>query len=149
MIKVSRLADYAVVVLADLINTDSVMTAAALAQTSRLPEPTVAKVLKLLAGSGIVTSTRGANGGYGLSRSAVEISVADIVMAVEGPVSLVSCIDGTEGNCDYQAHCCVKGRWDDVNVAVREALESISLADMVAAPSFVNLSKDMENYGRL
>ncbi|MCC6597316.1 MAG: SUF system Fe-S cluster assembly regulator [Alphaproteobacteria bacterium] len=136
MIRISKLADYAVVVLAAL-SREAEMRAnvGALAGKTRLPEPTVAKVLKALTREGIVESLRGVNGGYKIARALGEITVAEIVLAVDGPVSLTACIEDSPEQCDFQCHCLMKGRWNDVNDAIKNALESISLADMIVRPS--------------
>lgn len=132
MIKVSRLADYAVVVLATLIKSDgAAMSATSVAQVSHLPEPTVAKVLKLLAKDGLVVSTRGAGGGYKAGKSADQVNIADIIRSVDGPIALTACVDGQEGSCSYSGNCPVHNRWDGVNNAVKHALESVTLADMM------------------
>ncbi|HBR68985.1 MAG TPA: SUF system Fe-S cluster assembly regulator [Rhodospirillaceae bacterium] len=133
MIKVSRLADYAVVILAAFKGSgNAVLSAAALAEKTRLPEPTVSKVLKLLVKEGILNSVRGANGGYVMNNDAANISIAKIVKAVDGPISLTACVEGGEGSCDYESCCAVKGRWNPVNAALNSALESITLADMTS-----------------
>ncbi len=150
MIKISRLADYAVVVLTTLAHQDKeLLSAVAVSQRTHLPEPTVAKVLKLLARGGIIESIRGVNGGYKLSRSATRIHVADIIKAIEGPVSLTACVEGSKEKCDYHAHCRVKGRWDDVNMAIQVALESITLADMMSGHSFLKMPRETEIHERL
>jgi Rrf2 family protein len=95
-----------------------------------VPEPTVAKVLKALAGANLVASQRGAHGGYRLARPLDTISVADVISAVDGPIALTACVDGGAGGCDVQSMCAVKGRWDLVNAAIRGALTAITLADM-------------------
>ncbi len=132
MIKISKLADYAVVVLATLGQSDkALMTATGISAMTRLPEPTVAKVLKILAKGEILESVRGANGGYRLTKSSHAITVADIVRTIDGPIALTTCVDNNHAACDFEAGCPVKGRWDSVNVAVRAALESVTLADML------------------
>lgn len=132
MIKVSKLADYAVVILATLAASDEAqMTAAGLALKTGLPEPTVAKVLKLLAKEDLLESIRGAGGGYRLAARPAEIRVSQIISAVDGPVSLTACVDGNTESCSYESMCPVKGRWDGVNRAIRESLERISLAEML------------------
>ncbi len=136
MIKVSKMADYAVVILGVLARGDgALMTANTIAQESGLPEPSVAKILKLAAGSDILQSIRGANGGYKLARTAQQITVADIVTAVDGPIALTACVDGGQESCSYEARCPVRGRWDGVNRAIKTALASVTLADM-ALPVF-------------
>ncbi len=134
MIKISRLADYAVVILTFLAQQNAPASAVVVASKTRLPEPTVAKVLKLLARADLVQSIRGVNGGYKLTQAPAQIDVAQIITAIEGPVSLTACVGGGVDMCDYQEHCNVKGRWDDVNMVLREALESITLANMMARP---------------
>lgn len=117
------------------------MAASTLATDSCLPEPTVAKVLKLLAKGGVVLSIRGANGGYKLARGPKNISVAQVVTAVDGPVALTACVEKTESDCEHSCKCPVKGRWDGVNDAVRIALEGVSLADMIAPThDFININ---------
>ena len=134
MFRLSKLTDYAVVVLLRL-GHEGVRTASGLAVASRLPEPTVAKVLKALAASGLVISQRGAHGGYRLGRELREISVADVIGAIDGPIALTACVQGGAGGCDVQSGCAMNGRWDVVNQAVRTALDAISLADLRNSPS--------------
>ncbi len=150
MIKISRLADYAVVILTSLAHQgEGLISAGGVTQRTHLPEPTVAKVLKLLAKGDIVESIRGVNGGYKLARSPMRIHVADIIKAIDGPVSLTACVEGSKETCDYHGHCAVKGRWDDVNVAVRVALESITLADMMSGHSFLKMPRETEIHEHL
>lgn len=131
MIKISRLADYAVVILTTMgKNPDEQVTASAVSERTGLPEPTVAKVLKLLCKADLVVSTRGAAGGYKPARGGDEISIVEIVTAVDGPVSLTACVEGSEGGCSYHTCCPVKGRWDFVNDAIHKALEGLTLAAM-------------------
>lgn len=150
MIKISRLADYAVVVVSTMSKHNGVLLSASnVAEQTHLPEPTVSKVLKILAKHDIVDSIRGANGGYKLSKPSTRITVADIITAIEGPVSLTACVEGAKETCDFSAHCPVNGRWDDVNMAIRVALESITLADMIAGRSLLKPLKDTKIHERL
>jgi FeS assembly SUF system regulator len=134
MFRLSKLSDYAVVVLTRLDATPegAVQTAPGIAAATALAEPTVAKVLKQLAQAGLVASTRGARGGYALSRPLHRISIADVIVAVEGPIALAACVDGAQHVCECEGRCQVRGRWDLVNGAIRTALSAITLADMVA-----------------
>lgn len=131
MIKLSRLADYAVVVLTEMAGAgaDARLSSSALAAQTKLPEPTVAKILKNLTRGGILESVRGVNGGYMLARPAAQISVADIVAAMDGPVSLTDC--ASDKNCILQEQCILHGRWGKLNMAVRTALEGVSLNDLL------------------
>lgn len=132
MLRLSRLTDYAVVVLVRLSSAQGVATSPVIASSIGIPEPTVAKVLKALAGQGLVTSTRGAHGGYRLGRPLSEIAISEVIVAVDGPIALTSCVDGAS-SCESLSLCPMAGRWDPVNDAVRNALSHTSLADMAAA----------------
>lgn len=132
MIKLSKLTDYAVVVLSEMArDAESLSTASGLAEKTTLPEPTVAKVLKLLAKGDVISSTRGVNGGYRLNAAPDAISIAKVITALEGPVALAACVEGSEECCSHSAGCPIKGQWNPVNVAMRNALENVSLAQMI------------------
>ena len=134
MFRLSKLTDYAVVVLVRLAATEGVQTSPGVSQVTGVPEPTVAKVLKALAAAGLVASQRGARGGYQLLRPLSAISVADVITAIDGPIAMAACVEGSSSSCE--ATCCqVRGRWDVVNEAVRDALTSITLADMAGPPA--------------
>lgn len=142
MLRLSKLTDYAVVVLVQLDSSGGVTTSPSLAQETGVPEPTVAKVLKALAAAGLVVSQRGARGGYRLARGLEEISVARVIAAIDGPISLTACVDGAVGGCEAQCHCPIRGRWDPVDQAILSALTRITLAEMrpeipAATPSSV------------
>ena len=136
MLKLSRMTDYAVVVLSQMARHQAdCLTAQDLTEMTALPQPTVAKVLKLLAKASVVESRRGTLGGYVLDRSADEVTVAEIIAAIDGPVALTACVDGQEGDCTVEALCPMRGRWDMLNTAVQTALASVSLAQISAMPS--------------
>lgn len=143
MFKISKLTDYAVVILSKLAETpDALASAAQLAEATRLPEPTVAKILKLLAAGGLVQSFRGAQGGYKIAALPAEISMGAIIVAIDGPVSLTACVEGSGENCNYAPCCPVNGRWTKVNDAVRSALENIFLADMMPPQKVSNKKQE-------
>src|SRR3982751_1217307 len=101
MLKLGKLTDYAVVVLAEMAGSNGALLAAAtLAERTELPEPTVSKILKTLAAAGLVASVRGASGGYRLERDAATIPVTDIINAMEGPVALTACAEGSHDTCE-------------------------------------------------
>lgn len=128
MLKLSRLADYAIVILVKLGEQDGVVTSPALAAITGVPEPTVAKVLKVLSAHGFVLSQRGAKGGYRLARSLADMSVASVIAAVDGEIALTACVGGRE--CDNGLSCGLCGSWDVINTAIRSTLEGISLESM-------------------
>ena len=130
MLRLSKLTDYAVVVLLRLGQDGAVRTTPGLSAATGVPEPTVAKVLKQLAGADIVVSQRGAHGGYRLARPLIDVSVADIIRAIDGPIALTACVDGGSGLCEVQSVCAVRGRWNLVNEAIQTALGAITLADL-------------------
>ena len=124
--------DYAVVVLGQLAARPGRMCSAAeIADATGLGAPTVSQVLKGLAHAGLVASFRGAHGGYAAERPAADISVAEIVAAIDGPVAITACVDGAEGDCTIETTCPLRGSWDRVHTAVRDALDAVTLADML------------------
>jgi FeS assembly SUF system regulator len=129
MLRLSKLTDYAVVVLVRLSYGEAVQTSPGIASSTGIPEPTVAKVLKALAGGGLVASQRGPRGGYRLLRPLAAIPISDVIAAIDGPIALTACVDGHVG-CDSLDLCPMRGRWDPVNEAIQHALAAITLADM-------------------
>lgn len=127
------MTDYAVLVLSDLLRPEAEAACAApdVASRTRIPQPTVSKVLKLLARGGLVRSERGKNGGYRLARAPDAITVADIVDTVEGPIAVTECSTVARGCCDLEGHCPTETNWLRINEAIRQTLRGISLADMV------------------
>ncbi|HLS69718.1 MAG TPA: SUF system Fe-S cluster assembly regulator [Kiloniellales bacterium] len=137
MFRLNRLTDYAVVVMAQMANGEGrVRTASQLSEDIGVPLPTVAKVLNALTRDGLVVSQRGVGGGYRLGAPPERITVAAIVQALEGPIALTACVDGQSGNCESEALCPMRGNWDRVNNAIREALEGVTLEDMTPGPFF-------------
>jgi FeS assembly SUF system regulator len=139
VLRLSKLTDYAVVVLTRLEEAEDggVLTAPVLAAATGLGEPTVSKVLKTLAHAGLVEGRRGASGGYRLTRPLAEMPLTEVITAIDGPIALTACVDSAAGFCDAEARCPVRGRWDPVNDAIRRALSGISLADLAGAPAIV------------
>ncbi|HEX4618862.1 MAG TPA: SUF system Fe-S cluster assembly regulator [Steroidobacteraceae bacterium] len=130
MLRISRLTDYATVLLAALAGEPArVQTATALAEQTHIAAPTVSKLLKQLQRAGLVTSTRGLHGGYQLSRPAAQISAAAILDALEGPLALTDCAAG-HGNCEIEESCRVSRVWQRLNLAMRRALYDVSLAQL-------------------
>ncbi len=135
VIKISKLTDYAVVVLTQLGRNNTVHTVAALAEATGIPAPTVAKLLKPLVTAGLVASHRGANGGYILNMEPEHITVAAIITALEGPIAVTECVGDVDSTCGVERLCPMRGNWEKINRAVQRALEDVSLADM-ATPSW-------------
>src|SRR5689334_5194663 len=135
MLRISRLTDYATVLLATLASEPQrVQTAAALAEQTHIAAPTVSKLLKQLHRAGLVSSTRGLHGGYQLARPAAQISAAAILDALEGPVALTDCAAG-EGHCDIEHNCRTGRVWQRLNMAIRRSLQDVSLAQLAGIDS--------------
>lgn len=134
MLRIAMLTDYALVVLAHMMGRAHVcvQTARELSEGTGIPLPTVAKVCRILTRHELLVSSRGAAGGYSLARAPSEISMADIVEAMEGPLALTRCAseDETSG-CTEEHHCALSGYWPTINRAVRGALEQVTLLDLV------------------
>ena len=131
MMRFSRLADFAVVLMTHVAQGHGkVLSAAEIAAATRLPAPTVAKVLARLCRAGLLGSVRGVKGGYMLRRPAASISVGAIVSAVDGPVALMQCIKPGSARCEVEPVCPSRVGLQAVNVAVQKALEDVSLADI-------------------
>jgi FeS assembly SUF system regulator len=130
MLRISRLTDYATVILAALAEQPAqVQTACALAEQTRIAAPTVSKLLKQLQRAGLVMSTRGLRGGYQLARPASQISAAAILDALEGPMALTDCSAGL-GHCEIEDTCRVGRVWQRLNLAIRRSLYEVSLAQL-------------------
>lgn len=130
MLRISKMTDYATVILARLaIAPQRQFTAAQLAEQTRLAQPTVSKVLKLLLRRGLLHSTRGLHGGYRLARPAGEITAAQILDALEGPVALIECARHVH-HCSIESTCGVGRAWQRVSVALRRVLEEITLVEL-------------------
>jgi len=131
--RLSHLADYAVVLMTAAARrpAGARLSATELSAETGVPLPTAQKLMGQLAGSGLLSSVRGAGGGFTLSRTPVEISLADIVEAVEGPIVMTVC-SGNEGpsDCALDAHCRVKPHMGVVGNAVRGALGAVSLTEL-------------------
>lgn len=131
MFRLNRLTDYAVVVLAQMaLRPGRLVNAAQVAQDTGVPQPTVAKVLNVLAKGGLIASQRGAAGGYSLARPAEEIDVAEIIQAMDGPIALTACVEAATDSCSVESLCPMRGNWERVNTAIRTALSNVTLAEM-------------------
>ncbi len=131
MIILSKMADYAVIIATQMaLDPGRQMTAASMAEQTRLPRATVAKVLKALAHGGVVTGSRGAAGGYKLARAPEAISISAVVAAIDGAIGTTQCtIHGP--SCVRTDFCSTKPHWQLINDAVGNALSAMSLAEMV------------------
>ena len=136
MIRLSRLSDYGIVLMAQLAGRagGAPSNAREVAALVHLPLPVVSKVLKALARRGLLVSHRGAKGGFSLARPPSEISVAEMIAALEGPIGLTQCA-AHPGQCVQEASCHVREPWQRINVAVHRALAAVTLAELARHPA--------------
>jgi FeS assembly SUF system regulator len=148
MLRLSRLADYGVVLMSQMASShDHLHNAQTMADATQLPLPTVSKVLSVLARAGLLTAIRGAKGGFKLARSASQISVAEIISALDGPVALTQCIERGPGSCEVEGICSTRRGWQTINGAVQRALEGVSLAELVKPASVPWAARDASVLG--
>jgi FeS assembly SUF system regulator len=130
MLRIAKLTDYATLLMVRLAHEPArCFSASQLADDLRLPQPTVAKLLKRLLRAQLLASVRGAGGGYSLAHAPHAISIADVVNAIEGPVALTECSLG-KGYCAIEKDCATRANWQFISRAVRSTLAAVSLADM-------------------
>lgn len=131
MLRVTRLTDYATLLMTVLgAAPETVYSAAALAERTHLELTTVSKVLKALAQAGLVEGLRGVNGGYRLARPTHEVSLFEIVEAIEGRLEMTEC-SGEHSRCEHEPHCGLAPHWRRVNDVIADALRSMTLAQML------------------
>jgi FeS assembly SUF system regulator len=147
MLRISKLTDYGTMVLACLAASPQERhPATAVAERTRLGLPTVSKLLKSFHRAGLVTSTRGAQGGYQLARPAAAISAADIIDAIEGPVAITEC-SGVHSACDLEQVCSTGNAWQRVNLAIRRSLDELSLAQLSGQEAMVAWRPELARSG--
>ena len=132
MFKLSKTTDYGIVLMAQLASEPSPepQNARELAACSDLPVPMVSKILKALAKEGLLSSHRGAKGGFALARDPEDLPVAEMIRVLEGPLALTDCAVGP-AVCSHESACVVREPWQQINRVVERALEDVTLADLV------------------
>ena len=130
MLRIGKLTDYAFLILETLGgDVHRPLSAQAIAAITHLPEPTVSKVLKILTRGKLVTSMRGAGGGYRIAKRLKDLTVLDVVEVMEGRVTMVECVEAKH-TCTIGTLCPAQGRWSHINNAVRDTLSGWSLSDL-------------------
>lgn len=130
MLRLSKLTDYAVVIMAQLAREPQrLYTTKALADELGLPQPTVSKLLKMLIKAELLISQRGVQGGYQLAKEAHRIVASDLIIAIEGPLAMTEC-SLAKHQCDRVAHCGVADNWQRVTQAIHQLLASVTLAQL-------------------
>ena len=149
MLRLNRMTDYAILVLGALAHRHGeTLASGRLASVTDLAQPTVAKVLKMLLAAELVETQRGVRGGYRLMKISAQISLVDIVEAMEGPIAVTDCMDGAREPCRARNCCCMRKHWRHINVAIRGALMDVTLEDLInpaqlfPAPDTPTLTRD-------
>ena len=137
MIKLNKITDYAVVILGLLSSRKpNKFSTSKISSDTGLSIPTVAKVCKLLNNANLIQAGRGAHGGYFCETSPSEITVAVIVEAIDGPIAITACLEESEDLCETQSICLLSGNWSKANNAILNALESVTLSDLLNPEDF-------------
>jgi FeS assembly SUF system regulator len=134
MLRISKLTDYGIVLLARFAREEpgTTLTAREMSESTALPHPVVSKMLKTLAAAALLQSHRGAKGGYSLAREPEQVTVADILQALEGPIALMECSAGP-GHCGQESSCGVREPWQRINQTVHSALQAMTLAELAGS----------------
>lgn len=144
--RLSRLADYAIMLMTHVAQyPDDSHAAAESAAATRLPAPTVARVMARLCRGGLLTSERGVKGGYRLARPAAQVSVGTIVSLFDGPVQLTRCAQSGGQPCGVEALCPSRTGLQRLNLAVRKALDDVSLAALAEPGPAVALRRPLRS----
>jgi FeS assembly SUF system regulator len=135
MLRISKLTDYGTLILVHLAGGKSgqLHPASDVAEATHLALPTVQKLLKILTRYGLVESARGAEGGYRLAKAADQITAAEILDSLEGPVALTEC-SHDDGQCELESNCQVGSAWQKISLAIRSAMSNIRLSDLRNPP---------------
>jgi len=145
MLRIGKLTDYAMLIMGELAkDPDGILSAAFLAETLHLTSPTVSKILKILAEANLVSSVRGAEGGYRLARGAAAISIADILQAMEGQVAMTECCE-TAGACAIDTSCTMRGNWRRINQVIQVLFSKFTLLDMLQPLSPLKVLEELSH----
>lgn len=141
MLRLSKKADYALLAMRHLAaHTDrGAVSARELAESYDIPSELLAKVLQKLVRANLLTSHQGIRGGYGLSRPAQTIPVADVIQAVDGPLTVTACSD-TDHSCDQYSKCNIRDPLWRIKDRILNALSQTSVAELVVDAPVVPVS---------
>jgi len=140
MIRLTNLADYAVVLMCEMAKApENLHSAFQLCQGTRIPIPTVSKILGSLSKAGLLNSQRGLKGGFMLAQKPSDVSIADIIEAIDGPIALTNCIEHGPGDCCYEIGCSMRPHWQVINSVVKDALSGISLDEVATSSNPISL----------
>lgn len=131
MIRIGKLTDYAMLIMSYMAKDPlALLSATAIAEAVHLSAPTVSKILKMLADANLVTSTRGAEGGYLLAKTGETITVADVIAAMEGELAMTECCESI-GLCNIDSMCALRDNWRKINSMIHGLLSKVTILDMM------------------
>lgn len=130
MLRLSKLADYGSQIMTYMARNNGMHSASEVADTLGITVPTASKILKMLARQNLVVSVLGAKGGYTLARAPSDISIAEIINAMDGPISITECSSDAT-SCSRESVCSTRGNWQGINKIILGALEKVKLAEMI------------------
>ncbi len=141
MLRLSKFADYGTQVMVYMARDGAVHSASEVAAGLGIAIPTVSKILKMLVRENLVASSLGAKGGYMLARDPGEITIAEIINAMDGPISITEC-SSTTTSCERESTCSTRSNWQGINHIIHDALNKVNLAEMIAPkPQVVDVSR--------
>jgi FeS assembly SUF system regulator len=136
MLRLSKFADYGTQVMAYMAKDGAVHSASEVSTGLGIAAPTVSKILKMLVRENLVASSMGAKGGYMLARDPGEITIAEIINAMDGPISITEC-SSTTTSCERESTCSTRSNWQGINHIIHDALNKVNLAQMIAPKAHV------------
>ena len=139
MLRLSKMADYGTQVMTYMARDQAVHSASEVSAGLGIAAPTVSKILKMLVRKNLVDSVMGAKGGYMLARDPAAISIAEIIDAMDGPISITECSGTT--TCERESTCSTRSNWQGINHIIQNALEKVNLAEMISPkPQVMDMS---------
>lgn len=132
MLRINKASEYGLLALSHIESTTQALSAREIAEGLELPYEITAKTLQKLKEAGFIESSMGTNGGYRLLRPLTQISFAQVIDALEGPIAVVECVDHSDKVCSRNGTCHMSNGMQRLNYKIRELLESISLKELAS-----------------
>lgn len=134
--QITRQADYAVRAILHLARLEPNQRAAtsAVAKEQHIPPPFLAKIVSQLSIAGLLRTSRGARGGVTLAREPKNITLLEVIEAIDGPIQLNQCV-GNEGVCPFEKDCPIRPVWCDAQNELVTRLKGANFADLIAQPA--------------
>lgn len=131
MIRISKLADYSVVIMGWLAQQERPATIEKISDTTQIPLATVRKLTRFLVQAELCRARKGPHGGYRIAHPAEQVSLLAVIEAVEGEMAVTECAHHGACECSLLSHCDVKLGWHVINRIIRNLLSGVSVADVM------------------